>query len=109
MSSWSRSRSAGRRGARSGRAVVVSVEKYHRGGSKLIVAGLTSNVTSQSRFGDVPIQHWQTAGLVKPSIFRGVVTTVDELDIVRPMGVLERSDFEMLEASIAEVLGFHCD
>ena len=33
----------------------------------------------------------------------------DELDIVRPMGALERSDFEMLEASIAEVLGFHCD
>jgi len=67
-------------------AVVISVEKYHRGGSKLIVAGLTGNMTSPARFGDVSIQHWQQAGLVKPSVFRGVVTTVDELDVVRSMG-----------------------
>ena len=87
-------------------AVVISVEEYHRGGTKLIVAGLTSNVTSPTRFGDVSIQHWQKAGLVKPSVFRGVVMTVDELDVARPMGVLDQSDFEKLEASIAEILGF---
>src|SRR5713226_4148021 len=87
-------------------AVVISVEEYHRGGTKLIVAGLTSNVTSLARFGDVSIEHWQKAGLVKPSAFRGVVTTVDELDVVRPMGVLDGEDFEKLEASIAEMLGF---
>ena len=88
-------------------AVVISVESYHHGGTKLIVAGLTSNVTSPARFGDVPIEHWQKAGLVKPSAFRGVVTTVDELDVVRAMGVLNTADFEKLEASIAEILGFN--
>ena len=88
-------------------AVVVSVESYHRGGTKFIVAGLTSNVTSPARFGDVSIQHWQQAGLVKPSVFRGVVTTVDELDIVRPLGMLNEADFAKLEASIAEILGFN--
>lgn len=87
--------------------VVISVEKYHRTGTKLVVAGLTSNVTSQARFGDVPIQNWQKAGLVKPSAFRGVVMTVDVLDVARPMGVLDQSDFEKLEASIAEILGFN--
>ena len=87
-------------------AVVISVEKYHRGGSKLVVAGLTSNVMSSARFGDVPIQHWQKAGLVKPSVFRGVMMPVDELDIARPMGVLDAADFERLEVSIAEILGF---
>lgn len=87
-------------------AVVISVEKFHRDGSKLIVAGLTSNVTSSARFGDVPIEHWQLAGLVKPSVFRGVLTTVDELDVVRSMGVLDDTDFERLEASISEILGF---
>lgn len=87
-------------------AVVISVEKYHRGGSKLIVAGLTSNVTSPARFGDVSIEHWQQAGLVKPSAFRGVVTTVDELDVVRSMGMLDEADFEKVETSIADVLGF---
>ena len=87
-------------------AVIISVEKFHRGGSKLIVAGLTSNVTSPSRFGDVPIPHWQQAGLAKPSVFRGVLTTVDELDVVRSMGVLDDKDFQRLEASIAEILGF---
>ena len=88
-------------------AVVISVESYHHGGTKLIVAGLTSNVTSPARFGDVPIEHWQKAGLVKPSAFRGVVTTVDELDVVRAMSVLNTADFEKLEASIAEILGFN--
>src|SRR5439155_19114301 len=87
-------------------AVVISVEKFHHGGSKLIVAGLTSNVTSPARFGNIPIEHWQNAGLVKPSVFRGVVTTIDELDVVRPMGVLDATDFEKLEASIAQILGF---
>ncbi|TXT32221.1 MAG: growth inhibitor [Planctomycetota bacterium] len=87
-------------------AVVISVEQFHRGGTKLIVAGLTSNITSPARFGDVSIQHWQKAGLVKPSAFRGVVTTVDELDVVRTMGVLDSKDFEELESSIADLLGF---
>ncbi len=87
-------------------AVVISVERFHRGGTKLIVAGLTSNITSPARFGDVSIQHWQKAGLVKPSVFRGVVTTVDELDVIRTMGVLDAKDFEQLESSIAELLGF---
>ena len=87
-------------------AVVMSVEKYHRDGTKLIVAGLTSNVASSPRFGDVAIQHWQEAGLVKPKAFRGVVMTVDDLDVARRMGVLDVVDFEKLEASIAELLGF---
>ncbi len=86
-------------------AVVISVENYQRDGTKLIVAGLTSNVTSPTRFGNVPIQQWQRAGLVKPSSFRGVITTVDELDVVRPMGVLDGGDFDNLIASIREILG----
>ena len=32
--------------------------------------------------------------------------TVDELDVARRMGVLDAVDFEKLEASIAEILGF---
>lgn len=86
-------------------AVVISVEKFHRGGSKLIVAGFTSNVTSPARFGDVTIQHWQESGLVKPTVFRGILTTVDEMDVVRSMGVLHKTDFDKLEASITEILG----
>ncbi len=87
-------------------AVVISVEKYHRGGTKLIVAGITSNVISPARFGDVTIQQWQKAGLVKPSAFRGVVMTVDGLDVARSMGMLDENDFDKLESSIAEILGF---
>ena len=79
---------------------------FDRGGKKLIVAGLTSNVTTSTRFWDAPIQHWQKAGLVKPTAIRGVVMTVDEFDVARRMGVLDPVDFEKLEASIAEVLGF---
>lgn len=98
---------SGTQGRKKRPAVVISVEKYQRGGTKLIVAGLTSNVTSPRRFGDVVIQHWQEAGLIKPSAFRGIVMTVDEFDVVRLMGVLNSSDFDRVEASIAEILGFN--
>ena len=44
--------------------VVLSVNAFHQAGSKLIVAGLTSNISPPFRPGDTLIGDWAGAGLV---------------------------------------------
>ena len=87
-------------------AVVLSADEFHHAGTKLIVVGLTGNLAQPTRTGDFNIQFWREAGLSKPSMFRGVLVTVDQLDIVRPMGTLDSTDFQRLEETIARLLGF---
>lgn len=85
--------------------IVLSTDNFHRTGSKLIVAGVTSNIASPSRAGDVFLADWQLAGLIKPSAVRGLVTTIDRIEIIRKLGALSDSDFANVERGIADVLG----
>lgn len=85
-------------------AVVISAEAFNAAGTKLIVAAITSNVSPPFRPGDSLLNDWRAAGLLKPSAVRGVLATVDKMDVVRKLGVLSLQDFATVEQSIADVL-----
>lgn len=87
-------------------AVVISAEAFNTAGIKLIVAAITSNVSPPFRPGDSLLNDWRAAGLLKPSAVRGVLATVDKIDVVRKLGVLSVQDFATVEQGIADVLGF---
>lgn len=86
--------------------IVLSTEEFQQAGSKLIVAGITSTIAPPFRPGDVLLNDWREAGLVKPSAVRGLVTVIDRNQIVRRLGQLSRSDFALVEQSIAGIMGF---
>jgi len=86
-------------------AVVVSQGRFNTAGIKLIVAAITSNVSPPFRPGDTLLSDWSLAGLLKPSAVRGVLATVDKVDIVRKLGSLSTKDFASVEQGIADILG----
>ena len=86
-------------------AVVMSTSAFSGAGIKLVVAAVTSNVAPPFRPGDTLLNDWSVAGLVKPSAVRGVLATVDKMDVVRTLGTLSMQDFSRVEQGIAEILG----
>ncbi len=86
--------------------VVLSTEPYNQGGIKLIGAAITSNLDPPSRAGDVVLNDWAAAGLVFPSAVRGIVVTVDRIDVKRVLGVMPPEDFARVEQGIAGIMGF---
>ena len=57
-------------------AVVISSAAYQRERPDLIIMAITSQVRSAQAFGEVVVQDWQGAGLLKPSAIKPVVATI---------------------------------
>ncbi len=85
-------------------AVIISCNEFNNGGIKMIVAAITSNISPPFRRGDLLIDDWQDAGLVKPSSVRGVIATVDRQDVVRIMGRLSDGDFDRVMSAVCHAL-----
>lgn len=86
-------------------AVVVSSAAYHRGRRDLIIMAVTSQARPGSALGESKITDWKTAGLIKPSVVKPVVTTVDAALVIRRLGRLRIEDQETLRHSIDTILG----
>ena len=50
------------------------------------------------------IVNWQAAGLVKPSVMKPIVMTLEQQLVIRVLGRLEKNDRESLRALIAQIL-----
>lgn len=85
--------------------IVLSTDAFHQAGSKLIVAGVTSTIKPPHRPGDVLLNDWGRAGLIKPSAFRGLVTVIDRIEIIRYLGRLSSEDFAQIEQGVASIMG----
>jgi len=66
-------------------------------------------VTSQLRpnpvIGDAWINHWQSAGLLKPSLVKPVFATLEQRLVLRRLGALDDDDQAVLRSPIAEIIG----
>lgn len=87
-------------------AVVVSSDAYHRERPDVIIVAVTSRTAGPAaRFGDVPIEQWRDAGLLKASLIKPVFTTVEESLIMRKLGELQQRDVDALRKALQQVLG----
>ena len=86
--------------------VVLSINAFHQAGSKLIVATLTSDILPPFRPGHTFINDWAGAGLLKPTAMRGIIITIDENEVVRPLGVMSAQDFSDVERAVKTIMGF---
>ena len=86
-------------------AVVVSSAAYHHGRRDLIIMAVTSQVRPGGALGEMKIVNWKTAGLIKPSVVKPVVTTIDAVLVIRRLGRLKIEDQEILRRSIDAILG----
>ncbi|AFY49159.1 growth inhibitor [Nostoc sp. PCC 7524] len=86
-------------------AVVVSSDEYHRERFDLILIAVTSQFNPGNVFGELTITHWQAAGLLKPSIIKPVLTTIETSMVFRKLGQLQDLDRQNLQHLLQIILG----
>jgi mRNA interferase MazF len=86
-------------------AVVVSSETYHRERPDLILMAVTSQLRPAPTVGEVVVLRWQEAGLLKPSVIKPLLTTIESNLVLRQLGTLHAEDQHSLRKVIAAILG----
>ena len=86
-------------------AVVVSSAAYHRTRPDLLIMAVTSQQPSTLSVGEVQIQDWQGAGLLKPSVLKPVLTTIDPVLVLKKLGRLMSTDQAALRQALTTILG----
>ena len=77
-------------------AVVVSSDLYNKKGrDTLLILAISSNVKNKMDF-EVAIEKWKASGLLKPSIFKSAVATIEKNSVLAKVGNLEKVDKENL-------------
>ena len=67
-------------------AVVVSSERYNRERPDLILMAITSQLRPSPAVGEVAVVEWQAAGLLKPSVIKPLITTIEATLVIRQLG-----------------------
>ena len=86
-------------------AVVVSSTAYHAAYPDVILMAVTSQPRSQGGVGEVGVKQWQSAGLLKPSVIKPVLATLEKHLVLQRLGSLEEQDRKALKAALSAVLG----
>ena len=86
-------------------AVVVSSDAYHRERPDLILLAVTSQTRPQAALGEASVTHWREAGLLKPSVLKPVLATIERRLVLRTLGRLADTDRDALRRVLEEILG----
>ncbi len=86
-------------------AVIVSNTAYNHAKPDVVVMAVTSQFRPNLTLGEVWIDEWRTAGLLKPSAIKPVFATLEQGLIIRQLGKLTASDQAHLKRAIAETIG----
>jgi mRNA interferase MazF len=85
-------------------AVIISSAAYHLQHSDVIVMAITGAQTAR-RSGEASINDWQMAGLIKPSIIKPIISTLEATLVIRKLGQLSSDDQSQLRQVLRVVLG----
>lgn len=86
-------------------AVVVSSDAYHRERPDLIILAVTSQARPQAAFGETSVAKWREAGLLRPSVLKPVVATIERSLVLRKLGRRAEEDRAALRKVLGEILG----
>jgi mRNA interferase MazF len=85
--------------------VIVSSSPYNRARRDVILMAITSQLRGSGAYGEVLVQDWQAAKLLKPSAIKPVLATVEQALVIKPLGKLSARDQHQLKEMISKVLG----
>jgi mRNA-degrading endonuclease toxin of MazEF toxin-antitoxin module len=86
-------------------AVVISSAAYHQARPDLLIMAVTSQQLPTLSVGDVPVQDWRGAGLLKPSVLKPVLTTIEPTLVLKKLGRLTATDQAALRQALSAILG----
>ena len=85
-------------------AVVVCSQAYQQNHPDLILMAITSQVKGAQSVGEVLLDDWQGAGLLRPSLIKPVITTIEHRLVIRKLGQLNAQDRQLLKDTLQAVL-----
>jgi mRNA interferase MazF len=86
-------------------AVVVSSAAYHRERPDLVILAVTSQARPAAGLGEAVISKWKEAGLLRPSVLKPVVATIERGLVIRKLGRLAEEDRAALREVLRTILG----
>lgn len=92
-------------GAKKRPVVIVSSPRYNANRRDLVIMAITGQIRQPLGFGEAMVADWQSAGLIKASVLKPVLTTIEQGLVVRTMGKLSAVDLKALREVIGEVIG----
>lgn len=82
-------------------AVILSSDSYNnKSRNSLIILAVSSQVDSKLEI-EAEVFDWKFAGLLKPSLFKSSIATIDQDVIVAKLGHLSQKDSQNLEKMLA--------
>lgn len=85
-------------------AVLISSRVYNQQKLDLIIMAVTSQISSPLTFGELKINIFLAAGLIKPSVIKPVITTIEKSLVIKKLGQLQNSDGQNLKGMIQAIL-----
>ena len=86
-------------------AVIISCQPYQQTRPDVILMAITSQIRNTFAIGETLLQDWQSAGLLKPSVLKPLIATLEQTQIVKAMGKLSDNDRDALKKAIQTILG----
>jgi mRNA interferase MazF len=86
-------------------AVVISNRAYNASRPDAVIMAITSQFHSPPSLGEFFIGDWRATNLLKPSTVKPVFATIEQILILKRLGILQLSDQSALRQTIASVLG----
>lgn len=86
-------------------AVVVSSAAYDRERPDIVLLAITSQVRPALAFGEAFVSGWKQAGLLKASVFKPVLTTIEKGLVIRKLGELTPADRQEVREVLNVILG----
>jgi mRNA interferase MazF len=86
-------------------ALIISSENYNCHKPDLILIAVTIQISINLQFGEVAIEEWSAAGLIKPSMIKPIITTTENSLVIRKLGALQPPDLQTLENILPQIIG----
>ena len=86
-------------------AVIISTSAYNATKPDVIIIAVTSRVKFSASTGEFSISDWQQAGLLKPSVVKPVITTIEKGLIIKKLGKLQQADQDQLRQIVNTIIG----
>ena len=84
-------------------AVIISSDKYNTNKrDTLFIMAISSSQENKLDF-EINVENWKDAGLLKPSIFKSAVATIEKEYIITKVGSLSDKDIKNLENMIKTI------
>ncbi len=92
------------RGHKQRPAVVINTKAYSQNKADIILMAITSQIRPKAQFAEITIENWKMAGLLKESVIKPVIFTVEKKLVRKVLGGLTQIDKQQLRQMIISIV-----